>query len=143
MPAMTKSLVPVSFPHDEIRRIIRSALEANRKLRLTVSFVGGEYNGKRLVRGRLLLDGGSLEIETSATCYEDVETTVRACNGVGLFLFGTPAEIEAASARNLCGERLNGSNGIDLALVKEQASGVAFTFKSIGEDKLDVMLVFN
>jgi len=139
---MTES-IPVSFPHDELRRIIKSAIEANNKLRLTISFIGQEQQGKRLVRGRLLLDSGSLEIETSATCYEDVETTIRAANGVGLFLFGTPAELDATSARNFSGERLNDSDNIDLELVREQAFGTAFTFKSTGENKLDVMLVFN
>jgi hypothetical protein len=140
---MTKSKVPASFPHDELRQLIRSAIESNKQLQLTISFVGQEQNGKRLVRGRLLFGNGSLDIETSATCYEDVETTVRAGNGVSLFLFGAPAEIEATSARNFYDELLNGSSSIDLELVKEQASGVAFTFKSTGDDKLDVMLVFN
>ena len=140
---MTESTVPESFPHDELRRLVRSAIEANKKLRLIISFVGDEQNGKRLVRGRLLLDSGSLEIETSATCYEDIETTVKAGNGVGLYLFGTTAELEATSARNIGSERHNGVDSIDLELVKEQAFGAAFTFKSTGDDKLDVMLVFN
>jgi hypothetical protein len=131
-----------SLPHDELRQIIRSAIEANKKPRLTITFVGREQNGKRLVRGRLLLDSGSLEIETSATCYENVETTIRACDGVNLFLFGSSAAIEAMSARNVSGERLNTSDSIDLELVREQAFGAAFTFKSIGDDKLDVMLAF-